>query len=105
MPTLTKNADIFAALGHEARLTIFRLLVKAGPDGLRVGDIKEHLNLPASTLAHHLSTLVSAGLVTQEKQGREIFNKANYPTMMQVVNFLTAECCSGIDNKTKGISC
>ena len=100
MSTTVQNTNIFAALGHDARLAIFRLLVKAGSDGLRVGDIKEHLDLPASTLAHHLSTLVDAELVTQEKQGREIFNKANYPAMMQVVSFLTSECCSGISDKT-----
>lgn len=96
MTTTSPNARALAALGHDARLSIFRLLVKAGDDGLRVGDIGEHLGLAPSTLAHHLSTLVEAGLVLQEKQGREVFNRADYPAMRRVVGFLTSECCSGV---------
>ena len=69
MTTTSPNARALAALGHDARLSIFRLLVKAGEEGLRVGDIGEHLGLAPSTLAHHLSTLVDAGLVLQDKQG------------------------------------
>mgnify|MGYP000370704891 FL=1 len=90
------NARALAALGHDARLSIFRLLVKAGAEGLRVGDIGAHLGLPASTLAHHLSTLVDAGLVIQEKRGREVFNRADYPAITRVLTFLTAECCVGV---------
>jgi DNA-binding transcriptional ArsR family regulator len=96
MTTTSPNARALAALGHDARLSIFRLLVKAGDDGLRVGDIGEHLGLAPSTLAHHLSTLVEAGLVLQEKQGREVFNRVDYPAMRRVVGFLTSECCSGV---------
>ena len=96
MTTTTSNARALAALGHDARLSIFRLLVKAGDTGLRVGDIGEHLGLAPSTLAHHLSTLVDAGLVLQEKQGREVFNKVDYPAMHRVVGFLTSECCTGV---------
>lgn len=95
--TLTSpHARALAALGHDARLSIFRLLVKAGDSGLRVSDIGEHLALAPSTLAHHLSTLVDAGLVVQEKQGREVFNHVDYPAMHRVVGFLTSECCSGL---------
>ncbi len=90
-------ARALASLGHEARLSIFRLLVRAGDDGLRVGDIGQHLGLAPSTLAHHLSTLVDAGLVIQEKQGREVFNKANYPVMNRILTFLSSECCAGLD--------
>lgn len=96
MTTTSPNARALAALGHDARLSIFRLLVKAGDVGLRVGDIGEHLGLAPSTLAHHLSTLVDAGLVQQEKQGREVFNRVDYPAMRRVLGFLTAECCSGV---------
>ncbi|KPQ05717.1 MAG: transcriptional regulator, ArsR family [Rhodobacteraceae bacterium HLUCCA12] len=96
MSTTSPNARALAALGHDARLSIFRLLVKAGDDGLRVGDIGEHLGLAPSTLAHHLSTLVDAGLVLQEKQGREVFNRVDYPAMRRVIGFLTSECCSGV---------
>ncbi len=96
MTTSTPNARALAALGHDARLLIFRLLVKAGDDGLRVSDVGDHLGLAPSTLAHHLSTLVDAGLVLQDKRGREVFNRVDYPAMRRVVGFLTSECCSGV---------
>jgi DNA-binding transcriptional ArsR family regulator len=96
MTTTSPHARALAALGHDARLSIFRLLVKAGDAGLRVSDIGEHLALAPSTLAHHLSTLVDAGLVVQDKQGREVFNRVDYPAMHRVVGFLTSECCAGV---------
>ncbi len=96
MTTTSPNARALAALGHDARLSIFRLLVKAGDDGLRVSDIGEHLGLAPSTLAHHLSTLVDAGLVLQDKQGREVFNRVDFPAMHGLVGFLTSECCAGV---------
>ena len=96
MTTTSPNARALAALGHDARLSIFRLLVKAGNDGLRVSDIGEHLGLAPSTLAHHLSTLVDAGLVLQDKQGREVFNRVEFPAMNLLIGFLTSECCAGV---------
>lgn len=96
MTAISPNARALAALGHDARLSIFRLLVKAGEEGLRVSDIGEHLNLAPSTLAHHLSTLVDAGLVLQDKHGREVWNRVDYPVMRRIVGFLTSECCSGV---------
>ena len=89
-------ARALAALGHDARLSIFRLLVRAGEGGLRVGDIGEHLGLAPSTLAHHLSALVDAGLVLQDRQGREVFNRVDFPAMNRLLAFLTSECCSGV---------
>ena len=88
-------AKSLSALGHEARLSVFRLLVKAGDNGLNVGEIGVHLSIPASTLAHHLSALVDAGLVRQERFGREIRNYANYDDVSELVDFLTKECCVG----------
>jgi len=96
MTMTTPHARALAALGHDARLAIFRVLVKAGDEGLRVGDIGAHLGLAPSTLAHHLSTLVDAGLVVQDKQGREVFNRVDFPAMHRVLGFLTSECCSGV---------
>jgi ArsR family transcriptional regulator, arsenate/arsenite/antimonite-responsive transcriptional repressor len=96
MTTISPTARALAALGHDARLSIFRLLVKAGDDGLRVSDIGDHLGMAPSTLAHHLSTLVDAGLVLQERQGREVFNRVDFPAMRRVVGFLTSECCAGV---------
>ena len=89
-------AAALAALGHEARLDVYRLLVRAGDDGLIVGDIASHTGLPASTLAHHLRTLVSAGLVRQERRGREVVNRADYAAMNATLAFLTDECCQGV---------
>ncbi len=99
MTTISSNARALAALGHDARLSIFRLLVKAGESGLRVSDIAEHLSLAPSTLAHHLSTLVDAGIVLQDKQGREVFNRVDFPAMHGILDFLTAECCVGVTLK------
>ena len=96
MTQIESHARALAALGHEARLSIFRTLVKAGDDGLRVGDIGAHLGLAPSTLAHHLSALVDAGLVVQDKQGREVFNRVDFPAMHRVLGFLTSECCAGV---------
>lgn len=87
-----------SALGHEMRLHIYRLLVRAGDEGLNVGDIGAHLGMPASTLAHHLSALVQAGLVEQERQGRIIVNRADYARMDDLVAFLSEECCSGVSD-------
>ncbi len=75
--------------------------MKAGDEGLRVGDIGAHLGLAPSTLKHHLSTLVDAGLVLQEKQGREVFNKVDFSAMNRVVGFLTSECCAGVTLRTE----
>lgn len=97
MSTHSNIAKSLAALGHDARLSVFHLLVRAGNDGLTVGDISEHLSLAPSTLAHHLRALVDAGLVQQEKQGREVINRADFEAVERTVAFLTAECCQGVE--------
>jgi DNA-binding transcriptional ArsR family regulator len=99
LPRVTSPAAIarsLAALGHESRLAVFRLLVRAGREGLNVGEIGAHLDMPASTLAHHLRALVEAGLVVQERRGREVVNRADYEAMQRTLAFLTAECCAGV---------
>ncbi len=83
-------------LGNSTRLEVFRLLVRAGEDGLPVGEIQEHLAIPASTLSHHLAHLVSAGLVHQEREGRVLRCRPDYRLMEQVIGFLTEECCAGV---------
>lgn len=93
-------ARALAALGHEARLRIFRVLVKAGHDGLTVGDIASHLGLPASTQAHHLKMLVEAGLIVQSKQGRAVINTVDFDKMNGVLGFLSEECCTGFATNT-----
>lgn len=94
--THSSTARALAALGHDSRLAIFRLLVRAGEDGLTVGEIAQHLDMPASTLAHHLGALVDAGLVIQERKGRQIVSRVDYAAMHRIVSFLTAECCAGV---------
>ncbi|MEM7710644.1 MAG: metalloregulator ArsR/SmtB family transcription factor [Pseudomonadota bacterium] len=92
----TAAARALAALGHEARLDLYRLLVRAGPDGLIVGELAELTGLPGSTLSHHLRTLVSARLVRQARRGREVVNRADFDTMTRTLSFLTDQCCQGI---------
>lgn len=85
-----------AALGHPARLSVFRLLVRAAPDGLLVGEIAAHLDMPLSTLAHHLRSLKDAGLVAQTRQGREVRSKACTEELRDVLGFLLNDCCAGL---------
>ena len=93
---LDRHAQALAALGHPARLAAFRLLVRAGPEGLNVGDLVTHMGLAASSLSHHLRALVGAGLVLQERQGREVINRVDFAAMQETVGFLSSECCMGI---------
>jgi ArsR family transcriptional regulator, arsenate/arsenite/antimonite-responsive transcriptional repressor len=89
-----------AALGHEARLGVFRLLVRAGPNGMTVGEIVARSGLAPSTLAHHLQGLVAAGLVDQDRRGREVWNTARFDRLRVVVGHLNEACCAGFDRTT-----
>ena len=86
-------AGALESLGNEKRLTIFRQLVRAGPDGLPVGKLKDRVGIPGSTLSHHVAHLVSAGLVSQNREGRVLRCTANYDTMQDLVDYLVKECC------------
>jgi len=86
----------FSALGNETRLAIFRLLVRAGDNGTTTGQIGTGLDVPLSTLAHHLDALVHAGLIKQRKSGRQVLNSANYPALGQLMDYLTENCCEGL---------
>lgn len=90
------------ALGNAKRLAIYRLLVKAGDAGLAVGDVQRALGIPASTLSHHVAWLCRAGLVSQERQGREIRCRADYGVMHALVGYLTDACCVGVRLETEG---
>lgn len=83
-----------AELGNDTRMSVFRLLVKAGPEGLAVGDIQQRLHMSGSTLSHHLHRLIAAGLMRQERDGRTLFCIAELEALNEVVNFLNAECCT-----------
>jgi ArsR family transcriptional regulator, arsenate/arsenite/antimonite-responsive transcriptional repressor len=95
--TETAAADGFAALGNRARLRLLRLLVRAGGEGMTVGDAGRRMDMPASTLAHHLAALVRAGLVIQEKRGREVICTANYTVIRGAAAYLTEACCAGFE--------
>jgi len=84
-----------AALAHPARLQVFRALVVVGEQGLNPGTMAEALGMPAATLSFHLKELVHAGLVTQERAGRNIVYRAAYDRMNSVLGYLTAHCCQG----------
>jgi len=83
------------ALAHETRLDIFRLLMQAGPEGLRPGRIGERLGLPGATLSFHLSHLKHAALVTVRREGRSLIYAAAYPVMNSLLAYLTENCCKG----------
>lgn len=94
METLTA-AELLAALGHESRLAIFRLLIQAGPEGVMAGALGEQLGMPPATLSFHLAHLSRVGLIKGQKESRFIRYTAEYPTMDDLIAFLTSNCCQG----------
>ena len=86
---------IFEALTSEARLGIFRLLVKYAPNGLVAGEIAQMLDIPKTNLSFHLKNIVHSGLASVEREGRHTRYKANIPLMLEAIAYLTAECCAG----------
>jgi DNA-binding transcriptional ArsR family regulator len=89
-----KAAAQLEALGNPTRLELYRLLVRAGGDGLAVGRLQAALDIPSSTLSHHLRRLVDRGLVTQERQATTLICRADYRTMNALIGFLADECCA-----------
>lgn len=83
------------ALAQELRLEIFRLLVQAGPEGIPAGRIGERLGLPLATLSFHLNQLKQANLVTVRRESRSLIYMAAYPTMKDLLGYLTENCCRG----------
>ena len=81
------------ALGNPTRLAVYRLLVRAGEDGLAVGQLQKRLKLAGSTLSHHLRALITVDLVSQERQGTTLMCRANFQMMETLVSFLVDECC------------
>ncbi|WP_428382594.1 ArsR/SmtB family transcription factor [Nevskia ramosa] len=84
-----------AALAHDTRLSIFRLLVQAGPEGVTAGRIGEALEIPLGTLSFHLKELSRSGLLGSRQESRFIWYFANYPTMNELIGYLTENCCRG----------
>jgi len=86
----------FNALGQQGRLEIFRLLVRAGPQGLCVDDIKRRVRMPGSTLSHHLDTLTRSGLLSARRSGRFIYYAVDWDRTATLIQFLTEDCCADL---------
>jgi len=91
---IARYADMFSAMGTEARLRIMRLLLSAHPDGMVVGDIGAELEMPASTLSHHLDKLKNEGLVGVRREGTFLRYSANAEALREILAFRYAECCT-----------
>lgn len=91
---VVKFADMFSAMGTEARLRIMQLLLSAHPDGLVVGEIQQELDIPNSTLSHHLEKLKAENLVLVRREGTFLHYTANTEALQELLQFLYAECCT-----------
>jgi len=91
---VARYADMFSAMGTEARLRIMQLLLWAHPDGLVVGEIQEELDIPNSTLSHHLDKLRNEGLVQVQRESTFLRYTANTDALQELLQFLYAECCT-----------
>jgi ArsR family transcriptional regulator, arsenate/arsenite/antimonite-responsive transcriptional repressor len=91
---ITRLADRFSAMGTEPRLRIMQLLLSAHPDGLVVGDIGSELEIPSSTLSHHLEKLKNEQLVSVRREGTFLWYSANCESLQELLGFLYAECCT-----------
>ena len=92
-----------AELGNVTRLAVFRYLVKAGPGGAPVGQIQRALSVPGSTLSHHISRLVSVGLVRQVRDSRTLNCLPQFDALMELLEYLQSECCVGVCGDTEDL--
>jgi ArsR family transcriptional regulator, arsenate/arsenite/antimonite-responsive transcriptional repressor len=91
---VARYADMFSAMGTEPRLRIMQLLLSAHPEGLVVGDIQSEVDIPNSTLSHHLEKLKTEGLVEVQREGTFLRYTANTEALQELLQFLYAECCT-----------
>ena len=91
---IARFAEMFAAMGTESRLRIMQLLLTAHPDGMVVGDLGNELDIPNSTLSHHLEKLKNEDLVRVRRDGTFLWYSANTDALQQLLGFLYAECCT-----------
>lgn len=90
---LERQAEQLSALGHPVRLKVLRFVVQGDPRGTSAGDIQMHVDLPASTLSHHLKRLVDAGLLTTRNEGTFHFYAADYAALRSLTDYLWEDCC------------
>ncbi len=94
MPSkLERHAEQLSALGHPVRLGILRFVVQAGDGGVPAGEIQSHVELPASTLSHHLKRLTGAGLLTARGEGTFHYYSADYASLRKLTDYLWEDCC------------
>lgn len=98
---LERAAAQLSALGHPIRLKILRHVVQAGPEGSPAGAIQAHVDLPASTLSHHLRRLVDAGLLASRAEGTFQYYAADYPALRNLTSYLWEDCC----RRGNGVCC
>lgn len=91
-------ASALKELGHPTRLGVYKRLVRAGEKGLPVGELQKELEVPSSTLSHHITALVSVGLVKQVREGRVLYCTAQYEVLNEILEFLKEECCADQQN-------
>jgi ArsR family transcriptional regulator len=94
-----------AALAHETRLTIFRMLVQAGNSGFPAGQLSKELGIPNATLSFHLKELVNADLIIARQESRFIYYSANFSTMNSLLSYLTENCCAGTPCDVAEVCC
>lgn len=92
---IPEAVTVLAALAHEARLSIFRSLVKAGPEGMLAGEIATEFGMPASTLSHHLNQLRLAGLIVRTRRSRTLNYAISVEKTAELTNYLQQDCCEG----------
>jgi DNA-binding transcriptional ArsR family regulator len=92
---LERHAEQLGALGHPVRLSILRFVVKGHPEGTPAGEIQRHLDMPASSLSHHLERLSSSGLLSSRRQGTFLYYKAEYRVLRSLTDYLWEDCCKG----------
>src|SRR6185437_14853542 len=94
-----------SALASEARLSVFRILVRRGPQGFTPSDLAERLKIPAPTLSFHLKELLRADLIVSRREGRNLFYRPDFEQMNSLVAFLTENCCTLADGACGDTSC
>jgi DNA-binding transcriptional ArsR family regulator len=99
---LERHAEQLAALGHVARLAILREVVQAGPEGATTTELQERVDIPWTTLNHHLDRLVGAGLVTARREGKAVVHTADYEALRALTDFLWEDCCKRGKGTAKG---
>jgi ArsR family transcriptional regulator len=96
---LVRHAEQIAALGNPVRLAILRCVVQGDPEGTSAGDIQSKVDVPASTLSHHLERLSLAGLLSSRRKGTFIYYAAEFATLRALTDYLWEDCCKGGKNK------